>query len=75
MLALSFLLMIGVTLIAEGLELHIPKGYLYFAMGFSGLVETLNIVAGHRKVAADPSLTSDVEKTSAKTIKSCGKKL
>jgi predicted tellurium resistance membrane protein TerC len=61
MLALSFLLMIGVTLIAEGLELHIPKGYLYFAMGFSGLVETLNIVAGHRKVAAAPSLTTDVE--------------
>ncbi len=61
MLALSFLLMIGVTLIAEGLELHIPKGYLYFAMGFSGLVETLNIVAGHRKVAAAPALTTDVE--------------
>jgi predicted tellurium resistance membrane protein TerC len=62
MLALSFLLMIGVTLIGEGLELHIPKGYLYFAMGFSGLVETLNIVAGHRKVDAAPSLTTDVEK-------------
>ena len=61
MLALSFLLMIGVTLIAEGLELHIPKGYLYFAMGFSGLVETLNLVAGHRKMAAVPSLTTDVE--------------
>ena len=61
-LALSFLLMIGVTLIAEGLELHIPKGYLYFAMGFSGLVETLNIVAGHRQVAAVPSLTTDVDK-------------
>jgi predicted tellurium resistance membrane protein TerC len=60
MLALSFLLMIGVTLIAEGLGLHIPKGYLYFAMGFSGLVETLNLVAGHRKVAAGPSLTTDV---------------
>jgi predicted tellurium resistance membrane protein TerC len=61
MLALSFLLMIGVTLIAEGLGLHIPKGYLYFAMGFSGLVETLNLVAGHRKVAATPTLTTDVE--------------
>ncbi len=61
MLALSFLLMVGVTLIAEGLELHIPKSYLYFAMGFSGLVETLNIVAGHRKVAAAPSLTKGVE--------------
>ncbi len=52
MLALSFLLMIGVTLMAEGLELHIPKGYIYFAMGFSGLVETLNLMAGHRKQAA-----------------------
>lgn len=61
MLALSFLLMIGVTLIAEGLELHIPKGYLYFAMGFSGLVETLNIVAGHRRAAAAPTLNTDVE--------------
>jgi predicted tellurium resistance membrane protein TerC len=48
-LALSFLLLIGVTLIAEGFSLHIPKGYLYFAMGFSGLVESLNLAAGHRK--------------------------
>jgi predicted tellurium resistance membrane protein TerC len=43
MLALSFLLMIGVTLIAEGLDQHISKGYIYFAMGFSLFVETLNI--------------------------------
>ncbi len=42
-LALSFLLMIGVTLIAEGMEQHISKGYIYFAMGFSLFVETLNI--------------------------------
>ncbi len=42
-LALSFLLLIGVALIGEGLELHIPKGYLYFAMGFSLLVEVLNL--------------------------------
>jgi predicted tellurium resistance membrane protein TerC len=61
MLALSFLLMIGVTLIAEGLELHIPKGYLYFAMGFSGLVETLNIMAGHRQAAAAPVRSKDVK--------------
>jgi len=53
--------MVGVTLIAKGLELHIPKGYLYFAMGFSGLVETLNIVAGNRKVAVASSLTTEVE--------------
>ncbi len=51
MLALSFLLMVGVTLIAEGLAFHIPKGYLYFAMGFSGMVETLNLLAGGRKRA------------------------
>jgi len=43
MLALSFLLLIGVTLIAEGLHRHIPKGYIYFAMAFSVLVELLNM--------------------------------
>jgi predicted tellurium resistance membrane protein TerC len=42
MLALSFLLLIGVALIADGLDLHIPKGYIYFAMGFSVMVEMLN---------------------------------
>ena len=41
-LALSFLLLIGVSLIAEGLDQHIPKGYIYFAMAFSVLVEILN---------------------------------
>jgi len=41
-LALSFLLLIGVTLIAEGLDQHIPKGYIYFAMAFSVFVEFLN---------------------------------
>jgi predicted tellurium resistance membrane protein TerC len=43
MLALSFLMLIGMSLIAEGLEFHIPKGYVYFAMGFSVFVEVLNI--------------------------------
>lgn len=43
MLALSFLLLIGFSLVAEGLEFHIPKGYIYFAMAFSLFVETLNI--------------------------------
>ncbi|UCG84739.1 MAG: TerC family protein [Gemmatimonadota bacterium] len=43
MLALSFLLLIGISLVAEGLEHGIPKGYLYFAMGFSVFVETLNL--------------------------------
>jgi predicted tellurium resistance membrane protein TerC len=43
MLALSFLLLIGVSLIAEGFEQHIPKGYIYFAMAFSVFVEILNL--------------------------------
>jgi predicted tellurium resistance membrane protein TerC len=43
MLALSFLLLIGMTLIVEGFEVHIPKGYIYFAMGFSVFVELLNL--------------------------------
>jgi len=43
MLALSFLLMIGVMLVAEGLDHHIPKGYVYFSMAFSVFVEALNI--------------------------------
>lgn len=43
MLALSFLILVGVALIAEGLEFHIPKGYIYFAMAFSVAVEMLNI--------------------------------
>jgi predicted tellurium resistance membrane protein TerC len=43
MLALSFLLLIGVNLIAEGVGFHIPKGYTYFAMGFSLAVEMLNL--------------------------------
>jgi predicted tellurium resistance membrane protein TerC len=43
MLALSFLLLIGVSLIGEGFEQHIPKGYIYFAMGFSIFVEMINL--------------------------------
>jgi len=48
MLALSFLLLVGFTLVAEGTGVHIPKGYVYFAMGFSVLVEWLNLRAGLR---------------------------
>ena len=43
MLALSFLMMIGLTLMAEGFDVHVPKGYIYFAMAFSVVVELLNI--------------------------------
>ena len=52
MLALSFLLLIGVSLIAESFEQHIPKGYIYFAMAFSVLVEMLNLRA--RRTKRDP---------------------
>jgi predicted tellurium resistance membrane protein TerC len=49
MLALGFLLMIGMTLIADGMGYHVPKGYIYAAMGFSALVESLNMLARRRK--------------------------
>ena len=50
MLALSFLLLIGVILIADGFGMHVPKGYIYFALAFSVAVETLNhVVRGRRK--------------------------
>jgi predicted tellurium resistance membrane protein TerC len=48
MLALSFLLLIGVALIADGLGRHLPKGYIYFAMGFSVFVEMLNLRLRHK---------------------------
>jgi predicted tellurium resistance membrane protein TerC len=51
MLALSFLLLIGMTLMADGLGFHVPRGYIYAAMGFSGLVETLNLLASRRRRA------------------------
>ena len=55
MLALSFLILIGVTLVAEGLSFHIPKGYVYFAMAFSVSVEMLNIrVRARRREARNP---------------------
>ncbi len=49
MLALSFLLLIGMTLIADGSGAHVPKGYIYAAIGFSVLVEALNQLAGRRR--------------------------
>jgi predicted tellurium resistance membrane protein TerC len=54
MLALSFLLLIGVTLIAEGFGQHISKGYVYFAMTFSVFVEALNLRAGKGRSTAGP---------------------
>ena len=52
MLALSFLLLIGVSLVGDGLGMHVPKGYIYFAMGFSVFVEMLNLRL--RKTPAPP---------------------
>ena len=51
MLALSFLVLVGVALVGEGLDLHIPKGYIYFAMAFSVVVEMLNLRLRRRRVA------------------------
>jgi len=51
MLALSFLLLIGMTLVADGLGFHVPKGFVYSAIGFSMAVEALNLVAGRRRRA------------------------
>jgi len=49
MLALAFIMMIGVVLIGEGTDLHIPRGYIYFAMAFSAFVEVLNLRAKREK--------------------------
>ena len=54
MLALSFLLMIGFSLVVEALHIHIPKGYIYFAMGFSVFVEMLNLRAAARRPKITP---------------------
>jgi len=48
-LALSFLIMIGIALLADGLDFHIPKGYIYFSMAFALLVEAVNITISNRK--------------------------
>jgi predicted tellurium resistance membrane protein TerC len=71
-LALSFLLLIGFTLIVEGFHQHIPKGYIYFAMGFSVLVEMLNLRV--RQKSAKPvqlhsAYVAEEKSVSAKTKK------
>ncbi|MBU6328103.1 MAG: TerC family protein, partial [Verrucomicrobia bacterium] len=53
-LALSFLILIGTTLLAEGVGFHVPKGYIYFAMAFSFIVELINIRV--RKSAPNPEI-------------------
>jgi predicted tellurium resistance membrane protein TerC len=49
MLALAFLVLIGVALIADGFEFHIPRGYIYFAMAFAGAVEVFNVMASRNR--------------------------
>lgn len=52
MLALGFLLLVGMALMADAAHFHIPRGYLYFAIGFSILIESLNLIASARKKRA-----------------------
>jgi predicted tellurium resistance membrane protein TerC len=52
MLALSFLLLIGAALVADGMHFHIPRGYIYFAMAFAAAVEVVNVVALRRRQRA-----------------------
>ena len=49
MLALAFLMLIGVALIADGFDFHIPRGYIYFAMAFAGAVEAVNVAASRKR--------------------------
>ena len=61
MLALSFLILVGVALIGEGIDLHIPKGYIYFAMAFAVGVEMLNLRVrkARRPIKLHKDLASD----------------
>ena len=58
--ALAFLLLIGVTLLADGLGQHVSKGYVYFAMGFSVFVESLNLRAARKRAAAPVRLRQTI---------------
>lgn len=55
MLALSFLLLIGAALIADGFHFHIPRGYIYFAMAFSAAVEVVNVLASRARRQTNPA--------------------
>ena len=50
-LALAFLVLIGVALVADGFDFHVPRGYIYFAMAFAGAVEAVNVLAQRRRAA------------------------
>jgi predicted tellurium resistance membrane protein TerC len=70
MLALSFLLLVGVALVAEGFHHHIPKGYIYFAMAFSVFVEMLNLGARRKQREAPLHLRPTYVKEGAGTVQS-----
>ena len=61
MLALAFILLIGVALVADGLGMHIPREYIYFAIAFSLAVETLNILVKTRRQRLSKIEKTDVE--------------
>ncbi len=65
MLALSFLILVGFTLIAEGMDVHVPKGYIYFAMAFSFGVELLNIRVRKQKLTEPMHLTKKLSEEQA----------
>lgn len=65
-LALAFLVMIGMALIAEGLGFHVPKGYIYCAMAFSAFVETLNIVSAKASKKLKKRASAPTKKKRAK---------
>ena len=73
-LALSFLLMIGFTLVVEGLHQHIPKGYIYFAMGFSVFVEMLNLRIRDRVEGAPVQLRHAYAEGSGEAVKTIQEK-
>jgi predicted tellurium resistance membrane protein TerC len=58
-LALAFLLLIGVSLVADGIGMHIPRGYIYFAMAFAAGVETVNVLTKQRRARAKSRAPSD----------------
>jgi len=59
MLALSFLLLIGAALIADGMHFHIPRQYIYFAMAFAAAVELVNVMASHNRRARQAKVKAD----------------
>ena len=62
MLALAFIMLVGVTLIGEGIDMHISRGYIYFAMGFSTVVEVLNLLAKRERRRRRRERETDLDK-------------